>query len=51
MAFCGPKTETKTLLCNRPSSIYILSGFLEKTSLGQQILNQVAPFCQVAVLP
>jgi len=40
-----------TLLCNRPSGIYILTGFSEKTSPGRQIIYHGAPFCQVNVLP
>jgi len=40
-----------TLLCNRPSGIYILTGFSEKTSPGRQIIYHGAPFCEVNVLP
>ena len=39
----------KTPLCNWTSGI--LTRFSEKTSPSRQIFNQVAPFCQVAILP
>jgi len=45
------KKAFKTPLCNRPSGIYMLTGFSKKTSLGRQIFHQVSPFCQVAILP
>ena len=47
----SPSRSPNTPLCNRPSGIYILAGFSEKTSPGRQIFHQVAPFYQVPVLP
>ena len=39
-----------TSLCNIPSGMFVLIGFSVETSAGRQILHQVVPFCQVAVL-
>lgn len=48
-----PSIHSKSMntpFCNRPSGIYILTGFFEKkTSLASQIFHQVASFCQDAV--
>ena len=47
----SPSRSPNTPLCNRPSGIYILAGFSEKTSPDRQIFHQVAPFYQVPVFP
>ena len=36
-------------LCNKPSGIYILSGFLKRTLICRQFFHHVAPFCGIAV--
>ena len=40
-----------TLLCNRASDIYSLTGFSEKVLPGRQIFQHVTPYYQVAVFP
>jgi len=43
--------STKHPSVTRPVASIFSPGFRKKTSPGRQIFHQVAPFCQVAMLP